>query len=124
MITKGTVSKIICDNTQSRNGAHSVQQDGAIPHFSESQKSLCQFIAALPTDELLDLLALMEYGRVLKQQGTAPSYCEIRKHWHEANSNLDDKQKAEKALYLLGMSDLSAYLQAALPILDLAAFQF
>lgn len=123
MIAKGTVSQIICDNTQSQNDTHATQ----IYRFSESRKALCEFIANLPIDELLDLLALMKYGRALQQQGATPSYseyCKIQKRWQEEHPIPDQQQKAEKAAYLLAKSELSAHLQAALPIFDLADFEF
>lgn len=127
MITKETVSKIIRGNTQSKNDSRATQQDGTIYQFSESRKALCRYIANLPTDELLDLLALMEYGRELHQQSATPSYseyCKIQKRWQEENPVLEQQQKAEKAEYLLAKSELSAYLQAALPIFDLVDFEF
>lgn len=125
MIEKEKVLKIIKDNDESRNETKELRNNDKVYNWSESRIKLCEFIAALPNDELWDLLALMDYGREILPFHKQPEFTEFikfRKNVETEELTVDNKKN--KAAYMLAKRDFSKYLTAVLPIYNFSDFKF
>lgn len=87
--------------------------------MSPKEKKLSLFIEALPRDELLDLIALMVYGKKHCSHGDMTADYEefqtVRKGIVRDHSN---QTPSHTASYLLSNARLNEYLQYALPLYD------
>ena len=125
MIEKEKVLKIIEDNDESRNETKKLRNNDKVHNLSESRIKLREFIAALPSDELWDLLALMDYGREILPFHKQPEFTEFtkfRKNIETEELTVDNKMN--KAAYMLVKRDFSKYLTAVLPIYNFPNFKF
>lgn len=124
MISKEKVLRIVNKNNQIKandNPDHEILKDW---EWSEKKKNLCKEIENLPDDELVDLLALVAYGRELSQQGGKASYPAFIKVRTNVANNCTGEWRNGKATYLLKMHDLSLYLNVAKEVLNQAEFDF
>ena len=92
--------------------------------WSDSRIALRDFIANLSTEELIDLIALMDYGREhYNMRDKSKNMVEFM----EKRKNLNIKtieEKKYKASYLLGKIYLSEYLQYSLQLFENEDFKF
>lgn len=127
MISKGTVLDVIKRNNNSAVETNRQREGTGDYQWSQARIDLCEDIAKLPDDELLDLLALMDYGRELSQKKAVPNHSDYNKSRQRIVANiphLNAKIKKEKAIYLLEKRDLSSWLCATLPLFDIGQFEF
>lgn len=127
MIARETVVRIIESNSKSASASKKQKEIAGNYQWSKSRQDLCEEIANLSDNDLLDLLALMDYGRELTRSEISPalsSYEVIRQNTMTGTPTLSRAIKSEKAHYLLTISELSSYLRAALPLFDIKEFNF
>lgn len=125
MIPEETLRKIIIDNNSSKIDTQRHRNETGALSWSESRIQLCDFISKLDSDYLLDLLAMMDYGRriyAMNQKASYQEFLEWRKNFD--NKPFTDQEKKDKAAYLLQKSSLSEYLSAVLPIYKIVEFKF
>ena len=125
MIHGEILRKIIRDNDSSKIDTQRHRNETGTLSWSESRIQLRDFISDLDSDCLLDLLAMMDYGRNICAMNQKASYQEFLK-WRRNfdNKPFTDQEKKEKAAYLLEKSSLSEYLRAVLPIYKIVEFKF
>lgn len=117
MISKEKVLKIMRDIEKVNVETAELNKNRRISRWSDSKIALYEYIANLEDDEIIDLLALMAYGRDLYNMPRDVSYedfSEIRKNLFI--ENLTDEEKHNKADYLLGKAYLSNYLRQVLSL--------
>lgn len=127
MISKEKVLDVIKRNNISAVETNKQREGTGNYQWSQSRIALCEDIAKLSNDELMDLLALMDYGRELTQKKAAPNHSNYKKFRQQIVANiphLNAKNNKEKAIYLLEKRDLSSWLCATLPLFDIGQFEF
>lgn len=127
MIPKEKVLDVIKRNNNSAVETNEQREGAGNYQWSQSRIALCEDIAKLSDDELLDLLALMDYGRELLQEKTVPNHFDYNKSRQQIVASiphLNEEIKKEKASYLLKNRDLSSWLRATLPLFDISQFEF
>lgn len=127
MISKEKVLDVIKRNNNSVTETNKQRERTDDYQWSQARIDLCEDIAKLSDDELLDLLALMDYGRELSQKKAVPNHSDYNKFRQQIVANtprLNEKIKKEKAIYLLKNRDLSSWLCATLPLFDIGQFEF
>lgn len=125
MIRKDAIQKIIEENNKTENETKELRIGGNNLSWSESRIALGDYIARLHTDDFVDLLALLDYGRDIchmQKQGTYEGF--LQKRESLCINNLSDEERRQKAQYLLKNMNLSRYLGATLPLFDEESFIF
>ena len=121
MVAKEIVEKIIRDNDllPPREGITLGDINLKDMAWSKEKNDLKDYIAALPFEDVVDIISLMEYGRDcynMQRQGTEDDFIKIRKNSVHANS--DPSERGHLAVYLLKIKQLSSYLRWALHLYD------
>lgn len=127
MIPKEKVLDVIKRNNNSAVETTEQREGTGNYQWSQSRIALCEDIVKLSDDELLDLLALMDYGRELTQKKAVPNHSDYKKFRQQivANiSHLNEEIKKEKAIYLLKNRDFSSWLCETLPLFNIEQFEF
>lgn len=117
MISREKVLKIMRDIEKANIETAELNKNRRIPRWSDSKIALCEYITNLEDDEIIDLLALMVYGRELynmPKDVSCEDFSEIRRNLFI--ENLTDEEKHNKASYLLGKAYLSNYLSKVLSL--------
>lgn len=121
VVAKEIVEKIIQDNDllsirEDINFSNINLKDMA---WSREKIALKDYIAALPLEDVVDIISLMEYGRNcynLQKQGMTDDFIKIRKNSVHAYS--DPSEQGHLAMYLLKIKQLSSYLRWALHLYE------
>lgn len=120
MIAKEKVLKVIQDFCEVQNEkAHKEKTGNLLEDLKKSDKemNLHNYISALPYDEIIDLCALMDYGRECEYTGNETArpdmFRQMRKNFLE-NHPCDE----HLANYLLAKFKLNTYLRYALALYD------
>lgn len=127
MISKEKIIEISQKNSQCSIAPNKQSEMPENLEWAQEKQSLCKDIANLPDNELLDLLALMDYGRELSQKKAIPNHSDYNKSRQQIVANipqLNEEIKRNKAIYLLEKRDLSSWLCATLPLFDIEQFEF
>lgn len=118
MIEKEKVLKVIQDFCEVQNEkAHKEKIGDLLEDLKKSDKAinLRNYISALPYDEIIDLCALMDYGRECEQNGITVArpdlFGQMRESFFENHPH--DEHLAS---YLLGKFKLHTYLRYALTL--------
>lgn len=127
MIEKQKVLRIISENAQimmeKQREKSTVEESRDLSLddlvMSSEEKKLFLFIEALPRDELLDLIALMAYGKEHCLHGDmAANYEEFQTIREGIVRDHSNQAPSHTASYLLSITRLNEYLQYALPLYD------
>lgn len=125
MINKEIIEKIIEDHPKTNAETKELREGSNTLRWSESKRALCGFVAELEDSDLIDLIALMDYGQELCHMPRPATYEGFLKTRNGLGLGaLSAEEKQHKASYLLAKRDLSNYLQATLPLFGSADFKF
>ena len=126
---KEIVEKIILENieTNSNNVASDIKEVNLEKlKWSDSRIKLRDYIIALPTEDLVDLPALIDYGRehyhMNDKSINISEFNDIRKGYEAQINNVDDKKYI--VIDLLKNKFLSNYLRYSLPLIEYKEFKF
>lgn len=127
MINKEIIEKIILENNLTKIQTKSIDMESSLMEelkWSDERITLRDFIAGLSEDDITDLIALMDYGRELyhmkSERARQKDFMERRQSLGQQIKT--DKEKSEKASYLLKNAYLSEYLQQVLQLFENNAF--
>lgn len=120
MIKETQVKEIIRKHSLAQTAQERRAKTGELPDdlkYCSEKKALLNYLQELSQDELIDLCALMDYGRECTQretQGDAPElYWQMRNNFFE-----DHKEDPYLHYYLLGNARLGIYLRRAVDLYD------
>lgn len=125
MIKKEIIEKIIEDHSRTDAKTKDFRKSSNTFGWNEYKRTLCDFIIQLEDGDLIDLIALMDYGRELCHMPKPVAYNDFLKVRKALGLGaLSAEEKQHKASYLLAKRDLPQYLKATLPLFDSADFKF